>query len=155
MHASLFSVWMKPLSKSPWPYKCPQTRNAESKFGTLSYLFGVAVAHSKLMEAREEVWSDSQNLGVELRGSWHGRGPGQENHSLCSLRMENNSDQSAATEVTATEQEMKPNHEPNATMFSAFSQYACTILTVHLQNTWSSLKQWLGSCQILRQGHKF
>lgn len=39
------------------------------------------------MEAREERRPDRQDLGVELRGSGHGRSPGQENHSLCSLRM--------------------------------------------------------------------
>lgn len=58
----------------------------------LSYLFGGAVAHPKLVEAREECGSDCQNLSVELRGSGHGRGPRQKNHSLCGLRMKNNSD---------------------------------------------------------------
>lgn len=54
----------------------------------LSYLSGVAVAQRKLVKAREQGGSHSQNLGVELGGSGHGRGPREENHSLCCLRIE-------------------------------------------------------------------
>lgn len=80
------------------------------------------------MEAREECGSNSQNLGVELRGSGHGRGPRQKNHPLCCLRMENSSDQSAAMGVQVKEQEMKPKHEPNTGTISASNLYSCAAL---------------------------
>lgn len=54
----------------------------EECFSDLRYLFCFAVAHPELMEPWEESRSDSQNLGVELRGPGHGRGPRQKNHSL-------------------------------------------------------------------------
>lgn len=67
-------------------FTAQQTLSTEQASEDMSYLSGIAVAQRKLVKAREEGGSHGQDLGVELRGPGHGRGPREKDHSLCCLR---------------------------------------------------------------------